>query len=82
MAEPIKMENFDEKIEPYLLGELSEAELIAFEKLLKTDAALAKSVAEHREMMERLEALRLRKKIKKFPKDFIICLLKVNLKSY
>jgi hypothetical protein len=65
IAEPIKMENFDEKIEPYLLGELSEAELIAFEKLLKTDASLAKSVAKHREMMERLEALRLRKKVKK-----------------
>lgn len=59
------MENLDEKIEQYLQGELTEAETTAFRQALENDPALAQSVAEHREIMERLEALRLRKKVKK-----------------
>lgn len=58
------MENFDQNIERYLLGELPEAELAAFENALQSDAALVKSVAQHREIMDRLDALRLRKKVK------------------
>lgn len=57
------MENPYEKIEGYLLGELTEHEQTAFEHALQTDAALSRSVAQHREMMQRLEALRLRKKV-------------------
>lgn len=58
------MDDFYQKIERYLLGELEERELAAFEDALQTDAALAQSVAQHREMMERLEALRLRNLVK------------------
>lgn len=58
------MDDFYQKIERYLLGELEERELAAFEDALQTDAALAQSVAQHREMMQRLEALRLRNLVK------------------
>lgn len=58
------MDNFYQKIERYLLGELEESELAAFENALQTDAALSQSVAQHREMMQRLEALRLRNLVK------------------
>lgn len=58
------MENFDQNIERYLLGELPEAELAAFENALQSDAGLARSVVQHRELMQRLEALRLRNKVK------------------
>ncbi len=58
------MENFYQNIERYLLGELVDGELTAFENALQSDAALSKSVAQHREMMQRLEALRLRNKVK------------------
>ncbi len=58
------MENFYEKIEDYLLGELSVNEKTAFENALQSDVALAQSVAQHREMIQRLDALRLRNKVK------------------
>lgn len=57
------MENFYEKIEGYILGELEGEVLADFENALKTDTELAQSVARHRAMMQRLEALRLRKKV-------------------
>lgn len=57
------MENLDDQIERYLLGELSGDALTQFEKALQTDTALQVSVARHRELLERLEALRLRKKV-------------------
>ncbi|MFN0176043.1 MAG: hypothetical protein ACKVU0_15435 [Saprospiraceae bacterium] len=58
------MGNFYQNIEPYLLGELTGSDLTEFENALQSDAALAKSVAQHQEMLQRLDALRLRKKVK------------------
>jgi hypothetical protein len=58
------MDQFYEKIEAYLLGELPESELKDFENALKADPALAKSVAQHRAIMQRLEGLRIRNKVK------------------
>lgn len=63
------MDNFDTKIEAYLLGELSGRELEAFEQALEKDAELARAVAKQREMMERLEGLRLRNKVAASLKD-------------
>lgn len=57
------MENFYQKIEQYLLGELTGNDLSAFESALQSDPELAKSVAQHREMMQRLDALRIRNKV-------------------
>lgn len=57
------MEKFYTQTEQYLLGELTGDELEAFEKALQEDPLLAQSVAQHREMMQRLDALRLRKKV-------------------
>ena len=50
------MKPFHDKIEPYLLNELAEDERAAFEAAMQTDVDLAKSVSEHQEMMQRLEA--------------------------
>ena len=58
------MERFYNNIEPYLLGELSGDDLTAFEKALHLDPSLAKSVAQHSELMQRLDALRLRDRVK------------------
>lgn len=58
------MRNFYDNIESYLLGELSGPELVEFENALQTDTALAQSVAQHRELTQRLDALRLRNKVK------------------
>lgn len=58
------MENFYQNIERYLLGELTESEQIAFENALQSNADLARSVSQHREMMQRLDALRVRNKVK------------------
>ncbi len=58
------MDQFYEKIEAYLLGQLTESELKSFENALSTDPVLAKSVNQHRAMMQRLEGLRLRNKVK------------------
>jgi hypothetical protein len=58
------MEKFYEHIEDYLLGELSGPDLADFEAALRTDTALAKSVEQHREMIQRLNALRLRNRVK------------------
>ncbi|MBP6809877.1 MAG: hypothetical protein KA138_00040 [Saprospiraceae bacterium] len=58
------MENFHQNIERYLLGELVGSELSEFKNALQSDATLAKSVAQHQEMLQRLDALRLRNKVK------------------
>jgi cytochrome c-type biogenesis protein CcmH/NrfG len=58
------MNNLEEKIEGYLLGELNEEERLQFEQNLKKDSELAEKVRDHRQMMERLEAMRLRNKVK------------------
>ncbi len=58
------MEKFYDNIERYLLGELSGQALNDFETALQSDTVLAQSVAQHREMMQRLDALRLRNKVK------------------
>lgn len=58
------MEKFYQNIESYLLGELSPSDLAAFEKAVQADAALASSVELHRDLQQRLEALRLRNKVK------------------
>jgi len=58
------MEKFYQNIERYLLRELTGNELAAFESALQSDATLAKSVAQHRQMLQRLDALRLRNKVK------------------
>jgi len=58
------MEQAHQNIESYLNGDLSELELIEFEHALQSDASLAESVAQHREMMRRLDALRIRNKVK------------------
>lgn len=58
------MVNFYDNIESYLLNELSGKELSDFENALQHDLALAQSVAQHREMLQRLDGLRLRNKIK------------------
>ena len=57
------MTHFYDKIEDYLLGDLPEAERVDFETALQSDAELAKAVAQQRAMMQRLDALRLRKKV-------------------
>lgn len=57
------MTHFYEKIEDYLLGDLSEPEKIAFEQVLQSDPELAAAVEQHKALMQRLEALRLRKKV-------------------
>ncbi|MDO8366255.1 MAG: hypothetical protein Q7T20_05615 [Saprospiraceae bacterium] len=58
------MENFYQNIERYLLGELAGSDLTAFENALQSNADLARSVAHHREMMQRLDAMRVRNKVK------------------
>jgi hypothetical protein len=57
------MEKFYDNIEGYIQGELDGERLADFENALKTDTELAQSVAQHREMLQRLDALRLRKKV-------------------
>ena len=51
------MDKFYENIERYLLGELTGNELRDFENALQSDPTLAKSVAQHKELMQRLDAL-------------------------
>ncbi len=58
------MEIFYQNIERYLLGELTGNDLSEFENALQSHTALAKSVTQHREMMQRLDALRRRSKVK------------------
>jgi hypothetical protein len=58
------MNPFFDKIEPYLLGELSALEREAFEKALRSDPELAGAVNRQNEVMLRLDALRLRHKVK------------------
>lgn len=58
------MEKFYEQMEDYLHGTLTGKELAEFEKAILSDADLAKSVAQHREMTQRLAALQLRNKVK------------------
>lgn len=58
------MNNLYDQIEPYLNGELSVAEKEAFEQAVSADASLATAVSRHRDMLQRLEGLRLRKTVK------------------
>lgn len=58
------MEHAHQNIERYLTGDLNGAALAEFEQALQSDSALAQSVAQHREMMQRLDALRIRNKVK------------------
>src|SRR5690349_19245580 len=58
------MKNLEDKIEQYILGELEGAERLAFENSLKSDPGLATAVDRQRELMQRLDALRLRGKVK------------------
>lgn len=58
------MSSPDQNIERYLLGELSNDELQAFEAAIHADPALAEQVSQHREMLQRLDALRLRNNVK------------------
>jgi hypothetical protein len=53
-----------DKIEPYLLGELTGPEREAFEQVLRSDPDLARAVKRQREIVLRLDGLRLRHKVK------------------
>ncbi|HLP93849.1 MAG TPA: tetratricopeptide repeat protein [Saprospiraceae bacterium] len=55
------MKNWHHNIEAYLLGELTEPEKMAFEQALQQDPELAQATEAHREVLQRLEALRLRR---------------------
>lgn len=59
------MNQFYEQIEAYLLGELTEETRRDFETALQSDQALARSVEQHRVMLQRLESARIRQKVKK-----------------
>jgi hypothetical protein len=54
------MNNPHDRIEAYLLGELHGAELTAFEQALQQDQQLATAVADHRQVLQRLEGMRVR----------------------
>jgi len=58
------MEKFYEQIEGYLLGELSGTALTDFENALQNDPKLAQAVTQHRALIQRLDALKLRNKVK------------------
>lgn len=58
------MQQVHQNIERYLDGDLNQAELAEFEAALQADPNLAESLARHREMTQRLDALRLRNKVK------------------
>lgn len=58
------MDPYYDKIEDYLNGELDDAARRDFEAALQGDAALQTAVARQREVIERLQAMRLRQKIK------------------
>ncbi len=55
------MKNWHHNIEAYLLGELPEPEKTAFEQALRQDPELAQATEAHREVLQRLEAMRLRR---------------------
>lgn len=59
------MNQFYEQIEAYLLGELTEEARRDFETALQSDQTLARSVEQHRVMLQRLESARVRQKVKK-----------------
>lgn len=60
----IAMESQYSNIEKYILGELSELEKEIFEISLQSDTELVVAVAQHKIMMERLNSLRIRNKVK------------------
>ncbi|HAD12320.1 MAG TPA: hypothetical protein DCF33_07760 [Saprospirales bacterium] len=55
------MKNWYHDIEAYLLGELPELEKTAFEQALQQDPELAQATEAHREVLNRLEGMRLRR---------------------
>lgn len=55
------MDNRFDNIETYLLGELQGEELSSIEQALRHDQELARAVADHREVMQRLEGVRVRR---------------------
>jgi hypothetical protein len=63
------MKNLYHLIESFLLGELPEPERARFEQALGQDTDLARAVARHREVMDRLEGARLRQVVKNALKD-------------
>lgn len=58
------MSNQEDKIESYLLGQLSGSELQEFEIELKNNPELLRLVDQHRMVIKRLEAYRIRTKVK------------------
>ena len=59
------MNQFYDNIEAYINGELEGTALQEFETALISDTALQQAVAQHRDMVARLSALRLRETVKK-----------------
>jgi hypothetical protein len=59
------MEQYFRDIESYVLGELTDQKLTNFEVALVSDASLQAAVLEHRDMLRRLEGIRLRDEVKK-----------------
>lgn len=59
------MKDWHEHIETYVNGELDGDSLRGFEKALSENVALQQAVAQHRNMVARLHALRLRETVKK-----------------
>lgn len=58
------MNNHHLYIESYLLGELTGQDLVDFENALERDLELAEAVVKHREMLQRLDAYRIRSVVK------------------
>jgi hypothetical protein len=59
------MMDYTTQIESFILGELDGAEREAFIEAMRHDAALAEEVERHRELMARLDGMRLRKHIRR-----------------
>ena len=60
----MEMEKYYLQIESYLLGELNDQELRAFEEALQQDPALLKAVDQIRDTQKRLAALKLRNQVR------------------
>ncbi|MBK9720872.1 MAG: hypothetical protein IPO78_04555 [Saprospiraceae bacterium] len=58
------MNNQEDKIEAYLLGQMTDSELQEFENELKTNQDLARLVDQHKAIIKRLEAYRINTKVK------------------
>jgi tetratricopeptide (TPR) repeat protein len=57
------MKNPQDYIEAYLLGALQGEEFVAFEQALQQDVELARAVADHRQVLQRLEGMRVRQAV-------------------